>query len=418
MVTYLTGASLYLITFIILGAIRREAGWRSSLTQVSAAVVLLAVSEPSILPLFHYLQADGFYPQLFGIIVLFIAWCGYTTADSLQGRAAVLVLCVLLSRFTYVLNTGELLVVIGFLAVAESRGKGHQRSAFLMCAAAAAVAAVEVYKTLLQLAPLEGGLREYDLPTAIASTVLISLAVLFYGQRATSTSQLVKRSSLFVGLYGLVTAIAQLAYLAFGLPARYYLIKHGFYSILLLAFAGALTLTFMLSDGTLVRSRRLLLAALVLGLGVQAFSLHPYYASYYQRATWSRVTPELYPLADRQAEKIISDTLSKQDARFGGFITSPYWPLCQFMNASFGYFHYRRQPFYRDPAVSLKPGRCVFWNSTPDDLSAFDRISRGKVTSLIAKVSSEYPVSREAYQPTWKESAAEISFICIPRKRE
>jgi len=412
-VTYLSGAALYFLTFIVFVAASDERQQERFPAQLYAAALFLAISELSFLPLFHYLQADGFYPQLFGALVLFLAWCGYSTATVAWGRA-VLVFCVLLSRFTYVLNTGELLIVIGALALIESRGKGTRRGAYYAVAAGAGAAAFEIYKTLLQLAPLEGGLRGYDLPVAIAATGLLSLALLNFGLK--QSDGIAKRSAQFAGLYGVATAAAQLTYLASGLPARYYLIKHGFYSILLLCCVSSITLVLVLCDRRVRITRSLTAVALIVGLAVQAFSLRAYYPSYHQRAAWSKVTPELYPLADRQAWPIVEDLLARRSSRFGGFITSPYWPLCQFMNASLGYFHYRRQPFYRDPALSMKPGRCVFWSSTKEDLAAFDRISRGKVTQLIAKLSEQYPVERVSYRRTWAAEPQELSYVCIPPK--
>jgi hypothetical protein len=377
--------------------------WRSGRALVAAQAGLLvatAVVWPFLLlRLLHYHQADGFYPHLFGLVPLVLAWLAYGLPRPVWSRCAALAVFTVFYRYTYGLNLADFLVTSGVLVAVEGTrvsGPRYRWGAWLVGLGLLAAAAY-AYWRLLPLAHLSGGVVPHSHERALRVqgwTVVALLAVRWLSPREESVE---RRLLDFAVLFGGVNALVQWAYLRAGLPIDYYFLKYGLHAVVLLLCA------FLLAAGCRVgalfqtglpRARRwdVVLAVLVaLGLTEVTRGWGRAYKAY-EPSYWERVRGEppfqgMEPLEDRGATALIRQVLRDGDKHFGGLL-SPSWPRVNFTNVALGWVpedwgtangHW---PLFSQGRVRQGPGLCVFWEASPDDWARYQQVSEENQSPL------------------------------------
>ncbi len=406
----LTGASFYAtfaalfwcaVAVAVISVISRSVNFAaaqlSPVTRRSGAIGVLLVLvvavipfEGVLLPVLHLLQGEGYYPQLWGLLPLLAAWIGYSAVENPLGRAIVLLLSIVVYRYTYTLNLGELVATAAVLAGVEFSHllPRHEarRWAILGCLGLGTLASYRIFSTLLVLLQNGGATKSTNVWCVIAATALMgAFLAAEAGREPTGSAR--ARSAAFAALFSLIAAIMQTIYLLSGLPEFYYFYKFGIHPLWIATAAAVVHLPAALLKvqrmryGRVRRAVLLSVGSIALCIGGVAFAcvgVSNFRPSYLERSS-SLLPPEhLVVFNEPEAAAIISKVLQERSLRFGGYITRPAWALSGFMNAAFGMSHRFRDPYYRSGAVRSKKGNCVFWDSTPGNLERLDLVSRGQ----------------------------------------
>lgn len=364
---------------------RRAAWYVGALT---CFAVSLFIQFYVILPQQHYHQTDGFFPHLFGLIPLLMIWLVDAIACSRLWRWLGLLGGVVLYRYTYGLNLGDVMVAVGVLLFVDAFERGVPRLArwsFIVAPFVMLVATRPIYERLRVLLSSFGWIIPYDAHTVLTAETLACAGLLVAGAVARYPAA-AKRLRLFrfPVVFGVVNTVVAVHIMR--LPPRqpYYFLKYPIHAVVLLAAATTVAATIIataVTDGIARRAwdRTLVWAAaamtlLCLAVGHWRSGYAPLQQTFRERILGSPPFTYNRPLADLGAWSRIRATLDQQHKRFGGYITS-YWPMFNFMNAGLGYANGGRT-FWERGGVRFEPGYCVFWErgkvdwwTTPGDLT-------------------------------------------------
>lgn len=378
--------------------------WRSGRAQVAAQAGLLvataAVWPFLLLRWLHYHQADGFYPHLFGLVPLVLAWLAYGLPRSAWSRCAALAVFTVFYRYTYGLNLADFLVTCAVLVAVEdtrSFGPRYRWGAWLVGLGLLGAAAY-AYWRLLPLAQLSGGLVPHSHERALrvqSWTVVALLVVRFFSPRQESVE---RRLLDFAVLFGGVNALVQWAYLRAGLPVDYYFLKYGLHALVLLLCA--LMLAASVRVGALFQTglprawRWDVVLAVLVAIGLTEVTrgwgraFRAYEESYWERVRGEPPFHSLEPLEDRGATALIRQVLRDEGKHFGGLL-SPSWPRVNFSNVALGWVpddwasvngHW---PLFSGGRVRLGSGLCVFWEASADDWPRYQQVSVDNGSALV-----------------------------------
>jgi hypothetical protein len=414
---YLTVAVVLLAT----ASAAAEAGARAGLRRWALFwLVFLAASQIVLLPLLHYLQADGFYSQLFALIPLFGCWAAYGLATHWAARAVIIVAWVVFTRYTYGLNGGDVLLAAAILAFLETRSGGTrlQRAAgwtlALLCLAALPVAYLQLLKYWNDagkvVRPLIVPLLAGEALLTAALGVLPLVATRIGAARGDGELRLAR----FACAVGAVNLAPPLIYALTGRELPYYLLKYSFGAVALLASAGVVSLGFMVPevvdrllrgpDGSARRAAALAavlpVALLLVGAGHQ-----PYLRTYVERMRPAPPWKRIGPLADREGMERIAAVVRSEGRSFAGLLGSS-WPLMHFENAVLG-----------EPALSAtrnweelakqaerpKPG-CLFWYGGAEEqtrLALRSDPGAAQLRSRLAELDGSIDKRCETYPARW-----------------
>ncbi|MCU1278818.1 MAG: uncharacterized protein JWM53_2364 [bacterium] len=382
-----------LITLVVLEPFADRRGWWIGLAAGAAAA--LTLSYFVVLPQQHYHQTDGFFAHLFALVPLMVAWLVDATVRARLWRWLGLLISVAFYRFTYGLNLADFLVTVGALLFLDSFGAGLPLGLRWLLRVVPLPATWAALSFLRQLEPQTasyGWIIAYDLPTVLWAQLcavagmggfMIVAALLPARQRSAL------RALRLPVAFTLVSAAV--AYYGLRLPVGqpYYLLKYPVHAVVLASSALVVVAAASTAQlGEAVRARRwlvLALSAMVTAVCVGAFNRWRLGFALYQPTFQERVFGHApyqvtHPLADLGATNRIERVLRSQNKKFGGYITS-YWPMFNFMNATFDYFNGGRV-FWEHGGVRLERGYCVFWDhgkvdwwSQPSDLTAPLRVT-------------------------------------------
>jgi hypothetical protein len=350
----------------------RRAYWIGFAAACATSLVLLAVA----LPFLHYHHSEGFFPPLFGILPLVALWLtdGLTRVRWLRLSASLFVLAVY--RYTYGLNLPDVMVALAVIALIEAAGAGERlvRWGAVAVALALGFGAFKAARLLATGFHREGPFQPYDVGVVVGAewgfVAALVAATWLPGARSLLAGSGVARWMRLPILLGLINALFMTLVAKPPSGQDYYYLKTNLHAFVLLLSATVVAAA-ALSSGWAVRGRvhgveaRLVARALVpmVALALATFflgrGLAVYWPSFRERAFGAPPYHQLQPLVDLHAWRRIRRTLDEKHARFGGYLTS-YYPVFNFMNASFDYWNGGIRFFYGNPPA-LQPGYCVFW---------------------------------------------------------
>lgn len=385
--------SIYLVFFAILAlGLALQSGGQKKRVYI---ILWLVAGELIFFPLLHYLQADGFYSQLYGLSLLMLLW--FLTAHGC-GTIMMIGMLVLL-RFGYGINLAEQALTVG-LIILLSRGSWFRCVAAAGCCAIALLAWVN----LIPVLQLPGSMVEPRFVFVMlgqACLVLQLMLAVLKGEPNLQTQRLV----LFPCVFGALALFSQLVFFILDVASSYYLAKYGFYATFVLASASVIAFTVDIPRPVIRRAAFMLGS---LGLLLLAISQKAYLPSFFERSFNRWHLHYNIPLSDREASAIITETLRKEGEKFGGLII-PLWPMWSFMTASFE-GHPTHEAF-KNGDLTTAPGYCVFWRS---DKRALDQLQNRNLPHLVAKINE---LTRSGDQTTIPYKARwgrelELSYRC------
>lgn len=315
-----------------------------------------------IIPLIHNFEAQGFYPQVFGLVPLCLSGLFYAMANSWKTRLLGLAFGFFLYRHTYVLNLGDYAFACAVAYLAESFALSKKTKVGIRLAAFAwFVCSGVIY---FRLAPLRMSLSA--IPGApyrtgallLALSAFIVLWLRFRPNWKATWSPSAQRLLLFFGFFGLAAAAVKLSFITFDLPRRYYFYKYGLHACTVLGLLG-LSLFAALWARFLVQRNKLSVSLVLLAA---CLCLFPRFARYYHRPFLEHLLgkpPFQYVnnLWDRETYESVRRVLMKKDYQFGG-IADVTWQRTNFLNGIFG------KPgdvVYFTGQLDTTSAHCVFW---------------------------------------------------------
>ncbi|NVJ21710.1 MULTISPECIES: hypothetical protein [Myxococcus] len=394
-----------------------------------------------LFPVLHYHQADGFYAHLFGLVPTLLGWVLFGFFTSRLLRIGALLFAVVLHRYTYGLNLGDVLLVSAVLAGVESTGVSHARRlqwALRALAVGLGLAALFAYWKLLPLIPVTGGIVAPRFHAMLRGQLVLSLGLLLLPLAAKRMGLALgdtgTRLARYAGLFGGVGGLVQLLCLWSVTSREYYLIKYHLHGAMLVLCATLVLVSALLAQ---VLSRWALrqggaahagLVPLAVLVGIGVFNLRsaitPYEDSFQERRSGKAPWNLLFPLADREGWSRIQATLAREHADFGGFV-SANWPLMNFMNASlrttsdedplrFGWEQYTQG------LVKQGPGLCVFWYATERDfqeLTETQAVNGGRLLDVARALDAEAEKRCEDYPAPWDaQRPLRLCHVCEPKQ--
>ena len=378
-----------------------------------------------VLPILHYLQADGFFPQFFGLLPLFLTW--YLYVHSRHSLAVVLTLFsgALWYRYTYGLNLGDLLLAICLLtllalirlikAEAPLITKNRRDKILLFgCTSASFLAALFCYLKLSTVISLPGATIKTDLPTALAGIILMSLSLL--ASVDISQSEERKKALTFGAAIGIASCAPLMLFLHYADAPNYYLYKYLLHAAVLVTCAVLINSAFTLLQCIVeFKARSFTRPVIILLLSFSGlWSLKESYLSYspaFRERIKHQVKNELIsPLVDLKAWEIIDSKLKSSGKKMGGYVTSS-WPVSNFMNSAFGL--HGEYPFYKDAKVIVLPGYCSFWESGVAEIHQFETQLPKAVIKKVSQLSKTTGVERVDYLSAETGESKQLSFKCF-----
>lgn len=334
-----------------------------------------------LLPSMHYNQGEGFWAHLFGLIPLILLCLSYGLFSSLFSRLAALLFGVVVYRFIYGLNLGDLILTAGILMLCElfkDNTLGRWRNLLLSMAILLAAGSLFAYTKLYVLNDVTGAIVPPKIFNSLLGQCLTIVVLGIYYLLTPTITNSFSRIIRFVGVFIAINLVVQLVYLIAGLPQLYYFQKYNFHSV----FLGCLVAIPILADlfertifnvlliikkkkelsSQAIRSNlHMFVSILICVLALsEVNNAHHIYKKSFRERLWGKPPTWNFnsPLVDRKAEKIISDWLRDENKTFGGLVVCDY-SIVNFMNASFGYN--RGIDLLRKGGGLPTNNQCVFW---------------------------------------------------------
>lgn len=395
----------------------RTAGILSSLVWSLALV-------PVALPQLHYHHAQGFFPPIFGLIPLVALWMSDAMLRSAIGRLIAYCVLIALYRYTYGLNLPELLIASALLRALDAWEAPTLTVRSLL--AVIAIVTLAIAWRAIQLLRTEfahpGPFDAYDVRLVLMGQwlLIVSLLVVCFSPltrpllSGSGIKRWVRLPILFATLNALFMTFAERP------PSGpdYYFLKTNLHP-LLLVLASSVVVVAALASGAaaqhgttawraswgrcLAGVAALACASVLVGVGFGR-----YWPSFVQRAFASPPYSLLKPLSDRYASRRIPRVLAEHHAKFGGYLTS-YYPIFNFMNASFDYWN-GGITFYLGAPAAERPGYCVFWEGGPPE-SRIEPIFRH--SSTCERLSRDPRRTCVGYHPMWNPAGNRtLCWIC------
>jgi hypothetical protein len=378
------------------------------------------------LPLLSNMQVDGFYAHFFGFLPFALAWAADVLVRPVLLRIFWTGLTVLVCRFTYGLNLGDLLVTCGVLWAFD--GVGSRRRALPFVAGAGAIAGgIAVYVSLAPVFALGGYVEVYNyvaLPKIMLAGALALGAYAIVDARSAARARNWRQgpASASLGLWRAVrlpllfTGVALVAKELFSKVPRaqgYYLLK---YPLMPMAFLGAAA-SIAVGYTAFIMMKRWAhpLVALTAVVAIFVFGILSVEASnalaVLQRELADRTGPKphgkLRPLVDPELWKTIEVTLQGEGKAFGGLVSADL-PAAHIVDAWQG-FADADQSFH---APNTTPGHCVFWTPLGEDPTFLWNPSPAKVEAARAALETDPLKICKTYDAPWTTARRTICHRC------
>ncbi len=401
---YATVAAL--LAFIVEDAARFAAtdlGPRGRLAAlVGAAFLVSAAAYGVVLVQLHYYHAEGFYPQIYGLLVLLVVWTLDVRMEERPRKLFALAFGVLVFRHTYGLNLPDLLLALA-LVLAWDRAWRATWTRRVLRAGAVLVLIATAWRCVMLIAPYYlnwGPFVPYDLRALlVAELALVVLLAAAFVRGDEATRRRVRLPLVFAAINATFLLVAKQ-------PERgpdYYYLKTYFQPFLLalLASVGVVLrpLAAALDRGRLAGSALVTAVLYAVAIAAGTYATRMWRDTFAARAWGAPPGSHLWPLVDMQAQVRIDRVLEAHRARFGGYLTS-YYPTMNFMNAAMGYWN-GGIAFYYGRAPDESPGHCVFWEGGPvSEHLEPDYPQLARVRALDATTDHECT----SYAPRWAPS--------------
>jgi hypothetical protein len=383
------------------------------------ALLLLAIWFRIHLVWAHYNQADGFFAHIHGAAsVLCLVLAAGVSSHWLQ-RALLLAAGVVVFRFTYALNAGDVLLACAAVVAGGAwsrRGEPKLRAALLAGAAAAVVVAAIAYAMLWPKIGKPGGIMAPDPAWNLAALAAGAAACVMWRRErpvapVDDPAILMTR---FAALLAVVPIFTICLFFALpDLPQEYYFHKYPLTALIALtgvapAIAGRQLDAWLgsdLSERLSARNIGLLAAVMALLLlhvratdNAGAVMRH----GYLERAGDTVEMRQVERLHDPVTERVARRVMRTANAERGRYL-NPRWPVFNFTDNVLNAWH----PSAKRPVKGLQderwqlflhgalpePGSCVFWPSTPATAQRYAalcaRLSHATVCATIEKLKAD-----------------------------
>jgi hypothetical protein len=386
---------------------------------IAATVTWIFCARRFGLPLIHSIQADGFFPHVFGFLPLGFVWMADALVVPLLLRLFWVGLGLLACRFTYGLNLADLLATLALLLAADSL-RARWRILPLVGAAGAAGAAWIAYQKLLPLFGLAGYVEVYDVARLRAIVLRGAAIVASYAAAAWMTgTRRLPRDNLLQAIrlpvvFATFSAVAVGKFLLRS-GQHYYAIKYPLLPFVLLLAAASVAVghaAAKLCAAGPLRPSAVVAIGLLAALSAMADDPDQLFSqlqrTFEERATGRPPFVSLRPLADLEAWSRITGVLRQRRSAFGGYVSSNFY-LAHFMNASLGHGTYLQEFVPPDET----PGHCVFWVDKHDDLYTTPDVPKREGLEPARQALARDPAGQCAkYAVAWSPRPRSLCFRC------
>ena len=426
------------VVAIALPYLRNRAA-RAPIAMVAGALLFTAVLWGALLPMVHYLQADGFYPQVCALVTLVLLWLSWGLIDEVRLRFAALVVGVALYRYSYGLNLGDAAFCAASLCLLELLRTPSRPARVLLGLIAAGMVGggAMVLAALFKLRFITGGLGPPETRYLLGGLYIGSAVLLASGYGRSLSKRFddrTRRLFQFAGILGLVSAALETAYYATGQPPLYYIHKHGFHPAALVALAvfvlAAQVIGQLLGadpDRSRTAATKPVPIAFAISLAAIALfwaSANPYRHSFVERARRTAPFRYIEPLYDLDAAARIERVLGQEKKSFGGYLT-PAWAEANFANAALDHPRSRGPEvaqaasppalwMFHPEAMLRQPGYCVFWQDSGEDVRYLEQVAAdpemrdfnfaavvGPLKSVLRELDASVETRCEDYSTRW-----------------
>ena len=384
-----TAIAPLVIAFALLHSFRTaRAAWWSGVAVATVAAFYLQYA--LVLPVELSPTMGGFWPHLFAVVPLMLIWMIDALVRQPTLRVLGLAAGVVLYRYTYALNLGDLLLAFGGLLVVEALGRTRWRTAvrvlFVLGAAAAAFLSWRCYTLIREEFGLWGWIVAHEVMTAwvgmLVAIAALAVPLLARPARETVAGSGLGRAIRFPIAFGLGSAFYVHVIDKVPNKMQYYFQKWDFHAVVLLA--GALVVLATFWTAALVARARppaLIAGALSLVLGAGAVvTLERAFASKqegFREQVFDGPYVRSFPWVMPATVAMIDHTLKHEHAAFGGYLSKQY-PMFLFTNALFGIYD---RDWFHAPKLHRDTGYCIFWDH--DRFPRFDVLPEKQCKSYV-----------------------------------
>jgi hypothetical protein len=342
----------------------------------------LGVLAVVVFPVVQYYQAEGFYSQVVGLYPMLLAWLFYGLVEDVRARFVLGVFWLVVQRFSYGLNLGDMLVTFGYLMAWELHAlkPAWLRWAARLFVPVAFTAAYVIFSKLYDLRGMHGYFNNQSVHWAVPTQLFLSAALLSAPTGLRSAGIAVSEASArlwrYAGTFGLFNSGLTVVYFLYDLPFEYYILKYGMYSVVLVSIASIGPLSAIHAhfvsepySPTQWRDQLRVLVASVVVCTLSVIGFTRGYLNYRAMAQerYNRAIPNatLFSNYEPAVDGFIARTLKDHKAEFGGYY-DPFWPRMFVANAMRSLFgdlpdYYYNGDFNRSAEMfQVKPGKCYF----------------------------------------------------------
>lgn len=188
-------------------------------------------------PLLHYNQADGFYPHIFSILVLFMLWIFQILAPNMFLRFIFSIIFLVLYRFSYGLNLADLFLFLSFASISElifcKNLNSPMRYLHILFTVTCILCAIYAVTSIIPIIETPGALVSPKLHIILPTLLLSVIAIILLAKGAFSSHSASKLTNeLWFRVAGLpvVMSISAVVFIAgvtlFGFKIDYYSFKY------------------------------------------------------------------------------------------------------------------------------------------------------------------------------------------------
>jgi hypothetical protein len=393
-----TATAPCVVAFAVLQRLaRRRSGWVAG--TVACLASSIAVQYIIVLPEESFQLMGGFWPHLFGLVVVMALWLADVLVRPRLLRLLALLGCVVLYRYTYGLNLADVCAAVSAVLACEALGRDAAawwaRTLALAGAIAAALTARFCYHLTTPLFAEYGWIVDHDVMGAWRGQIFVlgafALAMVPAPGGALRGTGIVRalRIPFFFGVGN-----ALFVFMIHRLPpaAIYYFDKYDFHAttlvasaVVVLATVAAVLVVERRDAATLIRAVALV-ALVTLGLGRVRSAFASYQEGFREQVfggEFKRSHPWVLPAAVARMQQV----LNQRGKTFGGYV-GKYYAMHIFTNAL---FDHGDRDWFHDPIVSQKPGQCFFWD--PDGrYPALDSTPDQECYRFVQQPWGQYPV--------------------------